>query len=68
MISLNQNFKLKFNVYFLFIYLFIHKPETVKPKCYKEQILSRFSGVLSTGVSSIFIQGGRKSDIMGVLY
>ena len=54
-------------IFYLFIYLFI-QPETVKPKCYKEQILSRFGGVLSTGVSSIFIQGGRKSDIMGVLY
>ena len=39
-----------------------------KTKCYKELHLSRRSGVLSTDVASIFMQGGRKSDIMDFLY
>ena len=39
-----------------------------KTKCYKELHLSRFSGGLSTGVASIFMRGGRKSDIMDFLY
>ena len=39
-----------------------------KTKCYKKLHLSRYSGGLSTGVASIFIPGGRKSDIIDFLY
>ena len=43
-------------------------PRNGKTKCYKELHLSRYSGGLSTGVASIFMRGGRKSDIMDILY
>ena len=43
-------------------------PRNSKNKCYKELHLSRSSGGLSTGVASIFMQGGRKSDIMDLSY
>ena len=39
-----------------------------KTKCYKEIHFSRFSAGLSTGVASIFMRGGHKSDIMDFLY
>ena len=39
-----------------------------KPKCYKELHFSRCSGSLRTGVASIFMRRGRKSDIMAFLY
>ena len=37
-------------------------------KCYKELHLSRCSGGLSTGVASIFMRGGRKSDIKDFVF
>ena len=39
-----------------------------KTKCYNEPHPNRFSGSLSTGVASIFMWGGRKSEIMDFLY
>ena len=39
-----------------------------KIKYYKELHLSRCSGRLSTGIAKIFMQEGRKSDIMDFLY
>ena len=38
-----------------------------KTKCYKELDLSRCGGGLTTDVVSIFMRGGRKSDIMDFL-
>ena len=55
-----------------FLALIISQPETVKlrapSKSYKELNLSRCSGGLSTGVTSTFMQGGRKSDVMDYLF
>ena len=39
-----------------------------KTKCYKKLHLSRCSGGLNTYVASIFMQGGRKYDIMDFLF
>ena len=39
-----------------------------KTKCYKEPHLSACSGDLSTDAASIFMQGGRKFDIMDFLF
>ena len=39
-----------------------------KTKCYKELDLGRCSGGLSPGLDSIFMRGGRKSDIIDFLY
>ena len=46
-----------------FLPLIILQLQTVT-KYYKEPHLSRCTGCLSTGVASIFMQGGRKSNIM----
>ena len=43
-------------------------PRNIKTKCYKVLHLSRCNGGQSTGVASIFMWGGRKSDIMNFLY
>ena len=59
----NQSSMLIFFCTSNFLPLIILQPETVT-KYYKELHLSRCSGCLSTGVASIFMQGGRKSNIM----
>ena len=64
---LDRNFKPKVNVfYFLHIKLYCSNiaARNSKTKCYKELHLSRCSGTLSTGLASIFRQGGRKSDFL----
>ena len=43
-------------------------PRNSKTECYKELHFSRFSEGLSTGVASVFMRGGRKSDIMDFLF
>ena len=62
---------------FLFIFIFLHikfsccdniTGRNSKPKCYKELHLNKYIGRPNTSVTSIFMQGGRKSDIMDVLY
>ena len=65
MISLNRNFKPKFNVYFFCSDNIT--PGNSKTICYKELHLSRCSGGLSIGVACIFMRGGRKSIIMDFL-
>ena len=61
----------------MFIFFFLHikfpcsdkiAARNSKTKCYKELHLSKRSGVLSTDVARIFMQGGHKSDIMDFLY
>ena len=55
----------------MFIFFFISDniaAKNSKTNCYKELRLSRCSGGLSTGVASVFMRGGRKSDIMDFLY
>ena len=61
----------------MFIFVFLHIKfscsdniivRNSKTNCYKELHLSRCSESLSTGVASIFMQGGCESDIMDVLY
>ena len=55
-----------------FLALIILQPETVKlgapSNRYKELNLSRCSGGLRTGVTSTFMQGGRKSGVMDYLF
>ena len=48
-----------------FLALIILQPET---ECYKKLHFSRGSGGLNTGVASMLMQGGRKSDIVDFLY
>ena len=43
-------------------------PRKRKTKFYKELYLSKYGGGLSTGVASIFMRGGLKSDIMVFLF
>ena len=65
MISLNQNLKPKFTVYFFctsnFLALIILPSETVK-------LNVSCSGGLRIGLASISMRGGRKPDIMDFLY
>ena len=71
-ISLNQNFKPKFNVVFFFADKFSCSDNITarnnKTKRYKKLHLRRCSGCLSTGVACILVRGGPKSDIMDFLY
>ena len=72
MIPLNQNFKPKFNVYFFLQMKFSCSDNITarisKIKCYKKLHLNRCSGGPSSGVASIFLRGGRKSDIIDFIY
>ena len=72
MISLNRNFKPKFNVYF-FLHVKFSCSNNItarnsKTKCGKELYLSKCSGGLSTGLANIFMRRGRKSDIVDFLF
>ena len=66
MISFNRNFKLNFNVFLLHIKFSCS--DNITPRNSKtEPHLSRCSEEFSTGVTSIFMWGGRKFDIMDFL-
>ena len=79
MVSLNQNFKPKSNVYFIYLFIFFFlnikfscsdniTARNSKTKCYKKLHLKRCSGVLRTGAASIFMREGCKSGIMDFLH
>ena len=67
-----------FVYYYYYYYYYLHMkfscsdniiPETVKLNVTKRYILVDVVGVLAlTGVASIFVRGGRKSDIIDFLY
>ena len=69
--------KISNQISMLFLLFFLHikfscsdniTARNSKNKCYKKVHISRCSGGLSTGVASIFMLGGCKSDIMDFLY